>query len=192
MTKDRTIGKLKEECENVYSFIRFFLFLYGACILSMTIFLLACLLFSDGIAAALSDPASGGVLDRALAMMLSIFIGENLVGAGGALHLSRIAVEILSSIFTYALMFYIFNCLANIFTNMKKEETPLTLENASRWKKCSRIFAVLATILFWISFAAPGLILTILFPLMASCFFQALSLIFEYGSQLQQESDETL
>ena len=29
-------------------------------------------------------------------------------------------------------------------------------------------------------------------PLLAACFFYSLSLIFEYGAQLQQESDETL
>ena len=33
---------------------------------------------------------------------------------------------------------------------------------------------------------------TVISPLLAACFFYSLSLIFEYGAQLQQESDETL
>lgn len=192
MTENKTVKKLREESDNVYSFIKFFLFLYGCFILFPTFFLIACLLTRNGIAAALLDPSSGNALERALAFLLDAYIEGDLVNPEGKLLILRVAGSLLPGIFSNALMFYIFNCLAKIFMNMNKGETPFTLENASHWKKCSRIFAVLATIQFLISFVAPGFIFSILFPLMATCFFQALCLIFEYGSQLQQESDETL
>ncbi len=192
MVKDRTLEKLREESEYIHSFIRFFLFIYGFYILITTFFLLGCLVLADGIAAALSNPGSGGAAAHAFAMLLSSFVGENLVNSAGKLHLMGIAAEILPRIISYTVMFYIFSCLIKIFESIKKEETPFTLENASRWKKCSRIFAALAVIQFLTAFVIPGLIFFILFPLMASCFFQALGLLFEYGSRLQQESDETL
>ena len=47
-------------------------------------------------------------------------------------------------------------------------------------------------IYFLASFILRPLILAMISPLLAACFFYSLSLIFEYGAQLQQESDETL
>lgn len=53
-------------------------------------------------------------------------------------------------------------------------------------------FSLLTMIYFLASFILRPLILAMISPLLAACFFYSLSLIFEYGAQLQQESDETL
>ena len=191
MTENKIVKRLREESNYVLSFIRFFLFIYGAIILFYSVVLLGTLLFRNGIAADLNG-SSAGTLSKLLAGLLSALVDWNPVNAHGKLQILRLMFMLISTIFTNAFMFYVFNNLLHIFKNMERGETPFTLENASCWKKVSRIFAALAMILFLISFILPGFISSILFPLMASCFFHALGLIFEYGSQLQQESDETL
>ncbi len=113
--------------------------------------------------------------------------------AAGRLSLPAFAFSLAARIMVSGIGAYIFYCILKVFQSIQNGESPFTARITGYWKRCSSVFAAIAMILFLASFVLRGASVVLsIFPLIFACFFYALSLIFEYGTCLQTESDETL
>lgn len=193
MDKTKTIEKLKEESSTVYSAAKILLIIFAVSGIINGIVLFFGLLFQNQVVAVLKGTIEGGVFLKLLTLTMGLLVGNSeLLNAEGMFQLNPFLSSLINSILSSIILCYIIFCILKIFKKIKEGETPFTSANASLWRKCSNIFAVMATIYFFISFLIPPLIISVIYPIMLCCFFRTLEFIFDYGSQLQQESDETL
>lgn len=189
--KGNTLKKLREESSNIYLGTRFILFLYAAYAVSVILLLLISLLYSH----TLISMRSGSV-QKEIPLFISIIAGIITSGreftASGEFNYSYYIISLAGQLLTSLISAYIFYTISRMFNSIITGNTPFTDICICGWKKCYRIFAVLTLIYFLGSFIIRPFILAMISPLLGACFFYSLSLIFEYGALLQQESDETL
>ena len=191
--KKKTIQKLKEESGTVCKYAGLILFIYGIAF-ALSLFLLICsIIFSDIITSALTASGDSGILASIITEIASAGTEQRPLNSLGqfnsALFISNIAETIVSS----GMICYVTYSIRRIFLSIEQGETPFTEHNISHWQKCSHIFSALAVCCFLLACITRGVFLfAIVTPLLASCFFYAIALVFEYGSCLQTESDETL
>lgn len=190
MTKQKTLENLREESSNVYSAVQlirnFYLFYIGVLVVAM----IAGVLFSSRFAAYMQRDGADRLF---LSQLIQNFTFKHPLKADGSFNLILYLLGCTLNIGTCVIYAYIFHTLLQIFRNIKSGQSPFTLRNTGYWRRCYQIFAVFTVLSFLSSILFRGLTLSVfLSSLLYACFFLSLALIFEYGSQLQQESDETL
>lgn len=187
----QTITKSKEDIDFILSASNLIRWVIIAGFI-MLAFLLAPLIISPCLLNDMMLGTATGKLAQLLSpLLISIFEGS--VTANGSFSPVLYLVLLTQMAIQYITCFLIFDTLCKVFMNIKNGQSPFTAENVKNWKRCAKIYALIATIYFLFSILMRGAsIILILNPLFANAFFNALSIIFEYGSQLQKESDETL
>lgn len=191
--KKRTIHKLKEESGTIRQYANLILYLYGAFLVGSLLMMFCGILFRDTFTAALTVSEPSGFWSSAVTAAASLGTDNQPLNSLGQFNLTGYLVNTAGTILSSGMICYLAYSIRQIFRAIEQGETPFTEQNISYWKRCSQFFSALAVILFLLSMLFRGIfILTIMAPLLASCFFYAIALIFEYGSCLQTESDETL
>lgn len=189
--KENAMKKLREESSTIYLGTRLILFLYAAYSVSIILLLLFSLFYSSTLLSMRSDSVQKGI-----PLFISIIAGVITSGreytASGGFNYGYYLISLAGQLLPSLISAYIFYTISKMFNSIITGNTPFTDICVSGWKKCYRIFAVITVIYFLGSFIIRPLILAMLSPLLGACFFYSLSLIFEYGALLQQESDETL
>lgn len=190
MTKQDTLKKLKEESSNLYYAMTVLRALYLIYLGLAIVVMIAVVIFHDRLTVLLQ---SGSVKADYISVMMKCFSFFPYLTSDKSPHLFFYllgGVLIAGGAALYALVFHI---VVNVFKTVRDGQSPFTQKNADSWKILYRIYAVLSTLVFFSCFilGAAGLIILVS-TLIACCFFLFLSLIFQYGYDLQQESDETL
>ena len=97
-----------------------------------------------------------------------------------------------------AVAFMVFFMLYRIFAAISKEHTPFTAVNAKRMKQVAILVIIMGVINSIIEFVAQRLLaspegysIDLMWVVIAAVIY-CIALIFDYGCQLQQQSDETL
>lgn len=190
MTKQDTLKKLKEESSNLYYAMTVFRALYLIYVGMNVLVMIAVTIFHNNLTVLLQSGSSKAhyisllmkffspfpyLLDDKSPHLLFYLIGGILTAAGASLC---------------ALVFHI---VVRVFKTVQDGASPFTQKNSDAWKTLYKIYAVLAVLSFLscFIFGIAGLLILVSM-LIYCCFFLFLSLIFQYGSDLQQESDETL
>ena len=190
-TKERTLDKLREESRTIYQGTRLITFLNAALAAICITMLILSLIFGSTVTAIRSDAADSGI--SALVRLSAYFVTSgDVYTETGAFNYGYYLMSLAAQIFSAAVIAYIFHSVSSVFKSILDGGTPFTETCMTQWRRCYKFFSVLTMLYFLASFIIRPLILAMVSPLMAACFFYSLSLIFEYGSQLQQESDETL
>ena len=189
MNKQKVLKSLGEESSTVYSAVLLIRNLYLLYMGAMVLAMIAGIAFSSKFAAVLQ----AGNDTSFLSSLLHSMTFEHPLKSDGSFNLLIYLAGCVIHIAASAVYAFIFHTILQVFKEMKEGLTPFTLKNAYYWKQLYKIFAVLAVISFLASFIFNFAALTfMLSSLVYACFFLSMSLVFEYGSQLQQESDETL
>jgi hypothetical protein len=190
-SKARALTRLQEESKTICQAAKFLIAVYLCSGLFYLFILAAGIAFQGSIMRILEQ--ENGL--KGWPLMIYVLFQHTLKYdyAAGQPSLSAFALNLAGQIAVSGIGAYIFYCILKVFQSIQNGETPFTPRITGYWKRCYSIFAAIAMILFLASFILRGAsILMFLFPLMFACFFYALSLIFEYGTCLQAESDETL
>lgn len=189
--KENALKKLREESSNIYLGTRFILFLNIAYAILIILLLLISLLYSRTLLSMRSESVQKGI-----PLFISIFAGVITSGreftTSGEFNYSYYIISLAGQLLPSLISACIFYTVSRMFNSIITGNTPFTDICIFGWKRCYRIFAVITVIYFLLSFIIRPFILAMISPLLGACFFYSLSLIFEYGALLQQESDETL
>lgn len=192
--KSKALEKLKEESSSVRQYALLFLIIQMVCMMFYAAVLLA------GVVVAVSC-TNGGLEDpptllQKMAVSLVKFQQEaqaSLMNEGENFHLLRFSVRPAGELLTCGIYAYVSWRFYQAFCAISAGETPFTKESIRAWRSCCRLFTGITVAFFLLSFLLRGVfLLSVVPPMMAACFFGALQFIFEYGSCLQVESDETL
>lgn len=193
LVKKRTIEKLKEESDSVYQYAAAIFWLNGAVFFFSILLFTGGLLFHSTITNLLNGSFHSESLSKIVTLLVSAFTDGQPFNSQRQLNLVHFASNTGNLALTSGMIAYLSYCISQIFLAIKKGDTPFTSRNISYWRKCSHFFSIIAVVLFLASFLTHGaLLLSVLTPMLLSCFFYCIALIFEYGSCLQTESDETL
>lgn len=187
-SKTHTLEALREESPLILSGIRLILFGYIVWAIFLALVLLGGLLFHNWITESLNSQ-EGPLL---LSLLAEGFTDGHPLNAQGHFNVPLMVFFVGAGLVSAATSIYIFLSILRIFKNISRGESPFSSKNAEYWKNCARMYGVLLVVTFLSAFIIKPLIFGILSPLMGYCFFSALGQIFEYGSFLQTESDETL
>lgn len=192
MDEKKTLAELREESETLIVNLSTIQILFLIYIAGIVVFWAAGLFASDSFVKVVSmDPSSDLFTVLLQAIIGGLALGYPLL-ENGTFNLSLYSLGCFLLIFNAGIYAFIFHNLLQVFKSVKKGESPFTTENAGCWKKCYRLFAVLSMICFISAFVIKPMLVQMLPYILYACFFNALYLIFLYGSSLQKESDETL
>ena len=121
------------------------------------------------------------------------FTNQQPFNENGVFRLVRFSINVLEQIIPYGIACYVARSIKKIFSSVELGVSPFTKKAIDYCKSCSKRLTTLVSVWFIISlFSEEVSCAPILVIALAASFFQALALIFEYGSCLQTESDETL
>lgn len=127
---------------------------------------------------------------KSLIQIFALFLSgkSSLVLEEGLFNRNAFISGCLFSIVSLGVFAYISHSLAKFFIGISKENPAFTPENAKYLKNCSSALSAwgCAYLIFGIQ------IYVLIIIGIAASFFYTLSIIFQHGSQLQQELDETL
>lgn len=189
--KENAMKKLREESSTIYLGTRLILFLYAAYSVSIILLLLFSLFYSSTLLSMRSDSVQKGI-PLFISTIAGVITSGREYTASGEFNFGYYLISLTGQLLPSLISAYIFYTISKMFNSIITGNTPFTDICVRGWKKCYRIFAVITVFCFLGSFIFRPLIMTMLSPLLGACFFYSLSLIFEYGALLQQESDETL
>ena len=189
--KENAMKKLREESSTIYLGTRLILFLYAAYSVSIILLLLFSLFYSSTLLSMRSDSIQKGI-PLFISTIAGVITSGREYTASGEFNFGYYLISLTGQLLPSLISAYIFYTISKMFNSIITGNTPFTDICVRGWKKCYRIFAVITVFCFLGSFIFRPLIMTMLSPLLGACFFYSLSLIFEYGALLQQESDETL
>ena len=189
-TTNHTQKELKTESKELGRDLKFY---RNACYILMIVFCVCLLTYLLYIDTCESKYFQGGLSyegPKSLIQLFALFLsGEsNLVLEGGQFNRIAFIIGCLFNTASLGIFSYISHSLAKIFIGISKENPAFTLENASYLKKCSSALYAWggAYLIFGLQ------ILVFMLTGIVTSFFYTLSIIFQHGSQLQQQSDETL
>lgn len=187
----KSLEKLQEEGKTVYHYSSFFrnAFIFFA-IMSLLLLIFA-IIKKEALIQFYTHPEEYDYLWW-LGMSIDLLAGGMQFYSEGVFRSSLLMQGCVGQMAASGITAFVFHSITKVFSSIQSGETPFTSENAGYWKKCSQIYGVIAFIYFIVSFLIKPLIFFILSPILASTFFYSLCLIFEYGGELQKESDETL
>lgn len=103
-------------------------------------------------------------------------------------HLIYLAVF---GIIALGLMANLFRQAGNIFKDISQDSTPFEMKHVKRIKRIAVIYLIISLFDFEKSGASTSITLNIV-GIVGALMFWCIALIFEYGCELQKESDETL
>lgn len=189
--KERTLDKLREESSTIYQGTRLIVFLNALFAITCIIMLVLSFVFSSTVTEMRSDTAHRGFPFIVHTFAYLVTSGD-VYTETGAFNYGYYILSMAAQLFSAGIIAYIFHTISRVFKSILDGGTPFVDTCITEWKRCYRFFSLLTIIYFLASFILRPLILAMISPLLAACFFYSLSLIFEYGAQLQQESDETL
>lgn len=192
MKKEKALDNLKKESEIVCQASGIFIFFGGACLFALTAVLAVGIAMQGTITRAVQDPDSSLKVYKILRVLAEYFTDGHPIGAGGQFNIGLFAALVLTCIGKVAVFMYVCFCIWKVFQNMRTGVSPFTVQNTMYWKRISQVFAVITVLTFLGAFVLKGLIVAMIKPLFFYGLFQSLNLLFEYGSYLQTESDETL
>lgn len=141
-----------------------------------------------------------GTIVKVIAVIITVLSGVSVIGEAVSHNIEGIFSSLLSG--TVALTLWIvFNFMCQFFKRLSQERTPFTFDAADKLKGASK--ALLAGALVYIILVVLNIVFC---PDTDKCFnlnfpvfivlgyglFRILAYTFDYGAQLQKESDETL
>lgn len=191
MNERKNLTELKEESKNITYILTVIRTVYFCYIGGVVIFYASILLMPDFFIQILSEPQNN-IINLLLVSALNGLCYDRPLTSSGSLNILICTCGAMAQIVMTGFSIFIYQSILKVFKNIQNGETPFTGANASSFKKCYQMYMSLATIIFIASFVIKPLLFLMVSPLLAACFFYSLYLIFEYGSVLQQESDETL
>lgn len=192
MNEKKTLEELREESETLIGNLSTTQILFFIYIAGIAIFWLTGLFASEAFVKVLSIENSFDIFPVLLQAIISgLALGYPLLD-DGSFNFLIYSLGCFLLMVNGGIYAYIFHNLLQVFKSVKKGESPFTIRNAECWKKCYRVFAVLTMICFISAFIIKPMIVQMLPYILYACFFNALYLIFLYGSGLQEELDETL
>lgn len=190
-TKTKSLQKLQEEGKTVYQYSTFFRNAF-LIFIAMTLLLLIFVVFAKDVFINFYTHLENYSYLWWLGPAVDLLSGGLPFYSEGVFRLPLLVLGCIAQLINWGISAFIFHSITKVFSSIQNGETPFTLKNASYWKKCSQVYGEIAFAYFVLSFLVKPFIISILSPLLASAFFYSLCLIFEYGHELQIESDETL
>lgn len=190
-SKARALTRLQEESKTICQAAKFLIAIYLCSGFFYLSILAAGIVFQDSVTRILEQ--GNGLKGWPLVVYVLFQHIVTYDCAAGQLNLPAFVFSLAGQITVSGIGAYIFYCILKVFQSIQNGESPFTPRITGYWKRCYSVFAAITVILFLTSFVLRGAsIMMIIVPLIFACFFYALSLIFEYGTCLQAESDETL
>ena len=191
--KDLALNGIKKESKAVRQYANVIFWICGVWVMMCTIILLMGLLGRRYLTRIILDPSQNTLIDNVVYSYVMDFTNQQPLNESGVFRIVRFSINIFEQIIPYSLACYIARSIKMIFSSVELGESPFTQKAIEHCKCCAKRLATLSSVWFTVSlFSKEVSCAPILIIALAASFFQALALIFEYGSCLQTESDETL
>lgn len=191
--KNLTLSGIKKESKAVRQYANVIFWICGVWVIICTIILLIGLLGRRYLTRIVLDPSQNTLIDRIVYSYVMDFTNQQPLNSSGAFRIVQFSINILEQIIPYGLACYVARSIKAIFSSIEQGESPFTKKAVEYCKRCAKRLATLTSAWFTAAlFLKEVSCAPILLIALASSFFQAFALIFEYGSCLQIESDETL
>ena len=191
--KDLALNGIKKESKAVRQYANVIFWICGVWVMICTIVLLMGLLGRRYLTRIILDPSQNTLIDNIVYSYIMDFTNQQPLNESGVFRIVRFSINIFEQIIPYSLACYVARSIKMIFSSVELGESPFTQKAIEYCKCCTKRLATLSSVWLTVSlFSKEVSCAPILIIALAASFFQALALIFESGSCLQTESDETL
>lgn len=191
--KNLALSGIKKESKAVRQYANVIFWICGVWVIICTIILLIGLLGRRYLIRIILDPSQNTWIDNIVYLYVMDFTNQQPLNESGVFRIVRFSINIFEQIIPYGLACYVARSIREIFSSVELDESPFTKKAIEYCKSCAKRLATFSSVWFTVSLFSKEVSCTpLLFIALAVSFFQALALIFEYGSCLQIESDETL